>query len=357
MPGRYSLIVIVVGWATLWSVRPGLAADDLAVPRALKWLAAQQRSDGSWSFDCPTGGDEESAGRGIFKYARNGATGLTLLAFLSVGQTHTDGRYRNTVNRGLEYLLRNMQVRGDRGSLEDFDGRLYSHAWATLALCEGYAMTRDERLQRPAQLALNHIIHRQDGRTGGWRYRPGRPCNIALAGWMVKAMQSGHMAYLEVPPEAVKRISKFLDSVQSDGGASYGHTKPGANPEATAIGLLCRCCLGWKRDHPALRRGFDALLEREPRPSQLNESYFLMLLVRLAAPNEANRDWRSEIRETLIAMQSDSDALDGSWYLPDGEPATKWGGRLYCTTVSTLIMSVRFQVRIWPGPEDDDFPL
>jgi len=353
------LIATVVGAAALLGASSAAASDDEAVPLALKWLAAQQNDDGSWSFDCPADDDAESAGRGTLKNARNGATGLAMLAFLSVGETHKRGKYRKTVKSGLDYLVRNMKVSGDCASLEDPDGRLYSHAWAALALCEACAMTRDKGLEKPAQRTLNHIVHCQDRKNGGWRYRPKGPCNSVLVGWMCMALKSGHMAYLKVSPDAVKLIEKYLDSVQSDDGASYGYAKPGTNAETTAVGLLCRCWLGWKRDHPALRRGLDALSKRKPRPGRLNETYFLTSLLWFAGDDAADRKWRSEVRHQLTSRQSTKDPHAGSWHFPDGEPAVKWGGRLYCTAVSTLILAVRYRpTRLkLPPSVTDDFPL
>ena len=37
------------------------------------------------------------------------------------------------------------------------------------------------------------------------------------------ALKSGHMGYLEVPRNTIAGSMKFLDSVQSDGGAKYGY--------------------------------------------------------------------------------------------------------------------------------------
>jgi hypothetical protein len=99
------------------------------------------------------------------------------------------------------------------------------------------------------------------------------------------------------------------------------------------------------------------LLKRKPDPGHLNETYFLTLLVRIAAPAKFCSEWRSKVRQPFISQQSDSDAYGGSWYFPDGDPAAKWGGRLYCTVVSSLIMSARVRVKIWSDGEEGDFPL
>jgi hypothetical protein len=334
-------------------------AEDHSVALALKWLASQQNDDGSWSFDLPKGpADDDSLGRGTFKQARNGATGLAMLAFLGKGQTHKEGVYEPTVKKGLEYLIRNMKVAHERGNLEDLDGRFYSHVWATLALCEAYAMTGDKSLAKPTQLGLNHIGFNQDPKTGGWRYKRDSPCNLALLGWTLLALKTGHMAYLELPPEKIQAMSKFLDSVQSVDGDGYGYTEPGADPTATVIGLTSRRCLGWRSNHESLQNGLDSLSDRGPRPGRLNETYFATLLFRLAASDEAYRKWLSDVQDQLSPLQAASGRHRGSWHLRSDDPGTVWGGRLYCTVMCALILEVRYHWWRRPRPvDDDDFPL
>ena len=75
----------------------------------LAWLAAHQSADGRWNVARLEGGlephtaghDRQGAGIG----ADTGVTGLALLAFLGRGHTHLAGDYRDTVRRGLEFLL------------------------------------------------------------------------------------------------------------------------------------------------------------------------------------------------------------------------------------------------------------
>ena len=184
------LVVCLVPKALSLSAEP---ADD-SVEKALQWLASQQNDDGSWGFDCPKGPlDGDSSGRGTLEQARNGATGLALLTFMGQGHTHTKGSYKQTVKRGLEYLILNMKVTRERGSLEDADGQFYSHVWATQALCLAYASSRDKDLEKPAQLGLNHIFFKQDPKSGGWRHKRSSPCNLALFGWTLLALNTGHI--------------------------------------------------------------------------------------------------------------------------------------------------------------------
>ena len=46
------------------------------------------------------------------------------------------------------------------------------------------------------------------------------------------ALKSGRMAYLHVDQSVFVGANKFLDSVQTDGGASYGYKDPGNKSES-----------------------------------------------------------------------------------------------------------------------------
>ena len=135
-------------------------------------------------------------------------------------------------------------------------------------------MTEDRSLMGPAQLAINHIVYAQDPVGGGWRYAPRTPGDTSVVGWQLMALKSGHMAYLVVPPQTVAGASKFLDFVQADSGARYGYTNPGGGAATTAVGLLCRMYLGWKKDHAALERGVDHLAKLGPMTGANANMYF-----------------------------------------------------------------------------------
>ncbi len=80
-------------------------------------------------------------------------TGLALLTFLGAGYTHIEGRYAETVEKGLNFLIEQQKPDGDLRGQSRVVG-MYCHAMATLALCEDYALTGDERLRGPAERAL-----------------------------------------------------------------------------------------------------------------------------------------------------------------------------------------------------------
>jgi hypothetical protein len=339
----------------------GNPASEAAVAAALKWLAEHQLPDGSWSFDhrmCPN-----CQGRcshpGTLQRGFNGATAMALLPFLGAGQTHREGEYQDTVRAGLYFLINNMQVRpGPRGELSEPGGNLYSHGLAAIALTEAYAMTQDESLLQPAQLALNHIVYAQDPVGGGWRYQPRTPGDTSVVGWQLMALKSGHMAYLEVPPATIQGTIRFLDSVQTQDGARYGYTAPGDGPATSAIGLLCRMFLGWNRDHPALQRGVEWMSNLGPSSTDMYYNYYATQVMR-HYDGELWEKWNKEMRDYLIETQSRQGHEAGSWFVPSRDHANTRGGRLYFTSMATMILEVYYRHMPIYGQQatEEEFPL
>jgi hypothetical protein len=194
----------------------------------------------------------------------------------------------------------------------------------------------------PAQLALNYIMAAQDPVGGGWRYAPKQPGDTSAVGWQLMALKSGHMAYLDVNPLVIKKAVEFLDSVQADDGASYGYTGPGAGPATSAVGLLCRMYLGWKKDHPGLDRGVTKLAKMGPS----KDLYFDYYATQVIHHVEGERwvAWNSKMRDMLTDAQVKSGHSAGSWYDGvDGGHGAHVAGRLYCTSLATMILEVYYR--------------
>ncbi len=326
----------------------GTPASEKAVAAALKWLAMHQCPDGGWSFDLtrvPTcRGQCRNSGREA--EARIAATGLALLPFLGAGQTHKTGKYTTTVKNGLYFLVSHMKVapKGNlmTGSLHEKGGRMYSHGLASIALCEAYAMTRDRSLYDRAQAALNFIVYAQDPVGGGWRYEPRQAGDTSVVGWQLMALKSGHMAYLQVPPATIAKASVFLDNVQANSGANYGYTGPGNGQATTAIGLLSRMYLGWKKDNPALQRGVAWLSNKGPSTGKANMyyNYYATQVMRHWEGPEWKK-WNEVMRDFLVGSQATKGHEEGSWYF--GGQWSDRGGRLYDTAMAAMTLEVYYR--------------
>jgi len=339
----------------------GTEASEKAVAMALAWLAEHQNPDGSWNFDhrrAPAcGGKCSEAGRLVD--CTTGATGMALLPFLGAGQTHKEGKYKATVERGLYYLSNRMKVQNGAGNLAEGGGNLYSHGICAIVLCEAYAMTHDKALMAPAQLSLNYTMFAQDPVGGGWRYSAKQPGDTSAVGWQLMALKSGHMAYLQVNPATIQGAIRFLDSVQSDSGAKYGYTGPGAGPATTAVGLLSRMYLGWKKDNPALQKGVEYLGTLQK--SQKNNMYFNYYATQVMrhTGGEPWEKWNKDMRDSLVESQSQTGHEKGSWHMKPGDHGAESGGRIYCTSMATMILEVYYRHMPIYGKQaaEEDFPL
>ena len=166
----------------------GTTLTEAAVSRGLRWLSRHQDSDGRWSLDnfdhspgctCTGGG----------LHSDSAATSLALLPYLGAGQTHLAGHYRETVSRGLRWLLAEQKDNGDlRGDSEGNSG-MYAHGQGAIVLCEAFLMTGDEVFRDPAQRAVDFIVKAQHS-AGGWRYSPGERGDTSVLGWQLMALQS-----------------------------------------------------------------------------------------------------------------------------------------------------------------------
>ncbi|MDZ4781146.1 MAG: prenyltransferase/squalene oxidase repeat-containing protein [Planctomycetia bacterium] len=326
--------------------RGGTGESEAAVARALAWLAAHQNQDGSWSFDHTQGDCQGRCGNpGMLGNRANlGATGIALMPFLGAGNTHREGKYKEVVQSGLYFLMNNMHAHENvPGALNDpVPAGMYSHGICAIALCEAYGMTDDKGLEGPAQASLDFITYAQDPVGGGWRYLPRQPGDTSVVGWQLMALKSGQLSYLRIDPRTVAGASHFLDTVQTDSGAGYGYQNPPAGTATTAIGLLCRMYMGWKRDHAALMRGVQTLSDRGPSDSDMYYNYYATQVMSHFGGDPWEK-WNPKMRDFLVKEQAAGGHELGSWHFSGGAHGDREGGRHYSTALSTMILEVYYR--------------
>jgi hypothetical protein len=171
------------------------------------------------------------------------------------------------------------------------------------------------------------------------------------------ALKSGHMGYLAVQPETIKGTIKFLDYVQTDSGAFYGYKDPGKGPATTCVGLLCRMYTGWDRQHPALARGVAWLSNQGPSKTNMYYNYYGTQVMRHYEGDEWEK-WNEAMRDWLVSEQAKKGHETGSWFI-DGDRHGESAGRLYSTSMATMILEVYYRhMPIYnKAASDDDFPL
>jgi hypothetical protein len=307
-------------------------------------LAAHQSADGSWRLHdyhfnckhphCPDAGSVVSVPAG---------TGLVLLPFLGAGYTDQAGKHQQTVARALNWLVH--QQRPDGTWLAPQDPKpMYGHAMASIALCEAYGMTKNERLRGPAQKAIDYIVKAQHAGSGGWRYRPNQPADTSVVGWQLMALKSGEMAGLSVPPRAFEGIKRWLKTVEANRpvGGQFGYQSAAPTPAMTAQGLLCLQYLGANRDDPRMRAGTDYLLKNLPRQGAETTYYWYHgTQVMYHMQGKHWQAWNARLRDLLVSTQEKAGGQAGSWRPLDHRERP--GGRLYATALRLLMLEVYYR--------------
>jgi hypothetical protein len=330
----------------------GTVHSEKAVEHGLEWIVRHQKSDGSWSLNYHDQCQAQACPpefRPVLE-ADTAATGLALLPLLGAGYIHNvKCRHQDTIRRGLEWLVQHQQESGDMHTGGAVNSHFYSHAIATMALCEAYGLSRDPKLKGPAQRALAFICAAQDPESGGWRYFPGQRGDTSVFGWNIFALRSGHLAGLPFSKEALRGCNEYLNQSAADPKKITYSYLPGreATPVMTAEALVSRQLLGWRRDHPSLVKGAGRVAANLETSRERNIYYWYYATQLLH--NLKNKDWERwnpQVREQLIKTQTlDDTCASGSWD-PSNPRPDRWGeaaGRLFETSLSILTLEVYYR--------------
>ncbi len=356
--------------------------SEQAVERALEWLARHQDADGRWNagtkkysddtlvpgeanftLHCPPG--EPCSGECVYHEADTAMTGLALLAYLGAGYTHDqgDGKYSAVVGRGLNYLLASQKADGDLRGESRVVG-MYCHAMASLALCEAYALSRDERLRGPAEKAVNFLLKSRATDGLSWRYQPGAAeGDTSLLGWAILVFKSAKEVGIPVPETARVGALGWLNLVAEgrdrglavyrprEGPYGEGHGNPpyvpGRNmtPTMTAEAWVCRQFLGVGGPGAASDEAARYLLQDRPERDDFNLYYWYygtLAMFQRGGPDWAL--WNARVRDPLIALQKTSGHESGSWDPRDSHGRYDLrGGRIYCTALAAMTLEVYYR--------------
>lgn len=319
----------------------GTGGTQRAVMEALRWLARNQGRQGLWSLQGPYS-------NGATNENYEAATAMALLAFQGAGYTPDspkDGPFTDNVTRGWQALLKKQDASGNFFQQGQGTSQLYTQAFCTIALCELYGMTRDERYREPAQRAIEYCVSVQ-APEGGWKYFPGSGSDLSVTGWFVMALQSGRMAGLNIPKKTLREVNSFLDSVSHEYGSRYAYQENGPPTKSmTAEGLLCRQYLGWQRDDERLVQGVHYLLDNLPEWGRSDrDAYYWYYATQVCHHMEGKfwQQWNHVMREEIPRHQVREGKERGSWD-PDGFRWGAEGGRMFITCLSTYMLEVYYR--------------
>lgn len=199
-------------------------------------------------------------------------------------------------------------------------------------------------LKLPVQRAVQHCLDTMTP-DGGWRYQKGQADgDMSIFGWQLMAIKSAELGGITVPKTAEDRMVQFLiaRSLGTHGGLAGYRASDRPTPSMTAEALYCKQRLGISRDNPACAEAVAFLEAAPPNRAQMNYYYWYYgsLAMRQYGGDEWTR-WNDRLRNLLVQEQRKSGALAGSWDPRD--PWGRYGGRIYSTALATLCLEVYYR--------------
>ena len=328
--------------------RGGTEASEKAVNDALRWLADNQSTDGRWDADRHGSGRETRAlGHNRDRAGTNADTGITalaLLAFMAAGNTHYEGEYRENVQHGLEFLIREQHSDGLLAGDAKLFARMYCHSMALLALSEAIAVTGDERLKPAVQRGVEYTIRSQNRSDGGWRYQPGDAGDMSQFGWKVLALHSASLGGVAAPERTVSGMKAFLESCTRGRAGGLGSYRPNekVSNTMTAEALVCRYFLQQNISNETIDEAVQQIRLELPNEGNINLYYWYYgTMAMYHTGGESWREWNEALQDVLLNRQVQFGLEKGSW-APDGLWGG-YGGRVYSTALAALCLEVYYR--------------
>jgi hypothetical protein len=318
----------------------GSTGTERAIGLGLDWFTDHQESDGHWEMSKHQGNSEDNIA----------GVGLALLCYYGWGIKHGSyadhpqhNRHTQAVTKALDWLLKQQQSDGSLLGSTTNHG-MYCHGIATIALCEGYGLTKDPKLKQPATKAIEYILKSQH-EGGGWRYRPREPGDLSVTGWQYLALHSARMADIAVPDEAFTRTGKFLDKLSGGThGGYYGYMVPEKDkPTMTATGMFLRQLDGAAPTEPRMQESARVLKSKMLRADTVDfyfDYYATLALYQHQGP--IWQEWNKNLKEIYIALQKTTGPDKGSWDTKGGFVNTS--GRVVSTGLAILSLEVYYRL-------------
>ena len=315
---------------------------DASMERALAFIAARQRPDGSFEG----------------RYGDTAAVpALAGMACLSKGYVPGDAKYGRLVEKAIDYIVSLGDGRGYLGARGD--GRMYAHSIATLFLSEVSGMVdagRQAKIDATLPKAVKVILEAQavakdEMNRGGWRYQPDSgDSDTSCSGWALMALRSARLNGARIPEGAIAAAVDYIRRHHHPERGCFGYQ----NRDQYAVtlsgaGILCLELCGKHADPDSLSaaRYLDGVYRTEMERQEYR--FYGMYYAAQGLFQIGGERWKrfsGWMYSTWIARQEG----DGSWRGTGGEDSP-----VYATAMMTLAMSVPYrQLPIYQRDETVD---
>ncbi|MEW6742560.1 MAG: hypothetical protein AB1486_07360 [Planctomycetota bacterium] len=327
--------------------------------RALRFLASQQRHDGSFP-------SEE-----IYRQAPIAVTAIAALAFMANGSTPERGPYSVNVQLAVGWLLdccRLPPAGADPDAASgpeadpwgyfkrDYDNnsKMHGQGYATLALAEAYGMfgisggrtDKSQQLRRCLELAVA-CIERGQTLTGGWGYLPNDTFHEgSVTITQIQALRAARNCGIAVGKETIERAVQYVRDSQwlaPEDHPSYGGFRYQRNDTrvtfALTAGAVATLNATGDYDSRVIDLGLDYMQRKDPWTRREEEYYAHYSRLYAGQAYYQYRDpglfWRHWYPTLLEVLESEQSEKDGSF-------TDSNYGRCYATAMSALTVAIPF---------------
>ena len=298
-----------------------------AIIAGLRWLKANQNSEGSW------GTDSNASKKESF-------TSLAILAFLGHGHTQDDKEFGETISRGIIYLINQIDSNGLVLSKS-----MYSQGVVTLCLSEVYGMTGINLAKECVNKLIDanskiQNIQKNDNDMGGWRYTAtAKDSDLSVSGWMIMGMKSAKLAGLNVSSNLFVKAEQYIWNCYDENGGFGYMSKQKRTPNMTGAAVLCQQFMGNGRDN-RIKKSLDYLktikFDYDTASGFAMYGWYYITQAMFQGSDEYWSYWNQQFQKNLVKAQQS----DGRWDPPRGEAQF---GPVYATSLSCLMLEVFYR--------------
>jgi hypothetical protein len=269
-----------------------------AIDQSLNYLKTVQAQDGSFARKNPAA-----------------ITAVSLIAFMVNGHLPGEKPYGDTLDKGIDFLLKIQDEGGYVGS------SMYAHGLCTLALSEVWGMTeRDDEVKDTLKSAVQLILHAQN-REGGWRYWPTpMDADVSVTAMQTVALASAKQAGILVPNQTIEQAIRYVKMCYdpASGGFNYQprpFSAPGFPRSAAAVTALMMC---GEYDAEEVQGGVRYLLaypeEKFVKCGHYYYAHYYAIQAIYRTGPEAFAQWYPRIRDALLAKMKPDGSIGGEAY-------------------------------------------
>ena len=307
---------------------------DKAIDKALAFLAAtQDKTDGSWKQGS----------------ARTPAvTSLAVMAFLSAGHVPGEGKYGDTIDKGIRWVLQAQQPSGLIST--DAGQEMYHHGIATLMLAEVAGMVDGklgDEVRKKLAKAVAIILKAQrtaGDERGGWRYSVQHDggSDLSVTGWQIMALRGCKNLGCDIPAARIADAVDYIKRSQDPQTGGFRYTPhESVTVPCTGTGILALELCGKDRHHSpeALKAGY-YLIKQENLPKWGSTHFFYEVYYCSQATFQLGDNYWSAFKPRMHEVLLQNQKPNGSW-LGGGYDANF--GPNYSTAMAVLALTVEYR--------------